>query len=146
MADNISVKDGANASVTIVTKDTGGGVQMYKHAVADASTPANTLGIDSSNRAATYVKAMQGAANIAVSQVATSTTAATLAIARATRRSLTIKNMDAAITVYVGPATVSSSVGMPLKAGESITVTWVGLVQVISASGTPTVAISDEYD
>lgn len=92
------------------------------------------------------IKELKGAANNAVSQVASSTTAATLAIARATRRSITIKNTDAAITVYVGPATVTAGNGMPLKAGESISKTWVGLVQVIAASGTPTVAIDDEYD
>jgi hypothetical protein len=86
-----------------------------------------------------------GPANVAVSQVTATTTAATLAGARATRCSLVIKNTDAAITVYVGPATVTSGNGMPVKAGESLAVSWVGLVQVISASGSPVVAIWDEY-
>jgi hypothetical protein len=84
-------------------------------------------------------------ANVAVSQVTATTTAGTLAGARATRRSLVIKNTDAAITVYVGPATVTSGNGMPVKAGESLAVSWVGLVQVISASGSPVIALWDEY-
>lgn len=88
----------------------------------------------------------QGAANVASSQVTTSGSAGTLAIARATRRSLTIKNIDASITVYIGPATVTTANGMEVKAGQSITVTWVGLVQVIAASGTPVVCVWDEYD
>lgn len=87
-----------------------------------------------------------GAANVANSQVATSTTAATLAIARATRVGLLIRNLDTSISVYIGKATVTSSNGMLLKAGESVVVTNVGLWQVIAASGTPTVAIVDEYN
>lgn len=86
-----------------------------------------------------------GAANLATGQV-TAGAAGTLVIARATRRQVTIKNTDAAITVYIGPATVTSGNGMPLKAGESITVRWVGLVQVLAASGSPVVAYMDEYD
>ena len=87
-----------------------------------------------------------GAANLATSQVTASGTAGTVAIARPTRRQVTIKNTDAAITVYIGPATVTSGNGMPLKAGESITVRSVVLVQVIAASGSPVVAVMDEYD
>jgi hypothetical protein len=87
-----------------------------------------------------------GATNLASSQVALSTTAATVAIARATRRRVTVKNLDAAITVYLGPATVTSGNGMELKAGESVELTWVGLLQGIAASGTPSVAVLDEYD
>lgn len=86
-----------------------------------------------------------GSANTAVSHVTASTSAATLAIARPTRTSLFILNTDAAITVYVGPATVTAGNGIPLAAGAGISVTWVGLVQVIAASGTPVIAIWDEY-
>lgn len=87
-----------------------------------------------------------GATTGATSQVTTSTTAATLAIARPTRRSLLIKNIDATITVYIGPATVTALNGMPLKAGESVVVSAVNLWQVISASGAPVVAVLDEWD
>lgn len=88
----------------------------------------------------------QGAANSPTSQVTASTSAATLVAARATRRGLLIRNTDAAINVYVGPATVTSSNGMLLKPGESVPVTGVGLWQVIADSGAPVIAILDEYD
>lgn len=88
----------------------------------------------------------KGAANQASGQVATSTSAATFVAARATRRSVTLKNLDAVITVYVGPATVTSGNGMPLRAGESISIDTVALIQVIAASGTPSVAYYETYD
>lgn len=87
-----------------------------------------------------------GAANQANSQVATSTSAATLVIARPTRVGCLVKNTDATITVYIGKATVTSANGMPLKAGESVVVTAQTLIQVIAASGTPTVAVFDEFN
>lgn len=87
-----------------------------------------------------------GATNEANSQVATSTAAATLVIARPTRVSCLVRNLDATITVYIGKATVTAGNGMPLKAGESVVITAVTLWQVIAASGTPTVAVIDEYN
>lgn len=86
-----------------------------------------------------------GATHYANGQVATSTTAATFVIARPTRTTCMLLNMDATITVYVGRATVTSGNGVPLKAGQSMVVTGVELVQVIAASGTPTVAYWDEF-
>lgn len=88
----------------------------------------------------------QGAANIAGGQVAASTTAATLVAARATRRTALVKNLHTTIAVYIGPATVTAANGMELKAGESVSVDWTGLIQVIAASGTPTVAFLETYD
>lgn len=88
----------------------------------------------------------KGAANQASGQVTTSTSAATLVAARATRRSVTIKNNDASIVVYIGPATVTSGNGMPLKGGESINIDTTALIQVIAASGTPVVAYYETYD
>lgn len=88
---------------------------------------------------------IQGAANLASSQVTTAVTAGTLAIARPTRRRCTYKNLDTSITVYIGPATVTALNGMEVKAGQSGEFTWVGLMQVIAASGTPIVAIHDEF-
>lgn len=87
-----------------------------------------------------------GAANVASSQVAASTTAGTLVIARPTRRSCLVRNLDTSISVYIGPATVTAGNGMLLKPGESVPITAVTLWQVIAASGTPTVAVLDEYD
>lgn len=92
------------------------------------------------------ISAQPGAANQATGQVATSTSAATLVAARPARRSVTIKNTDTTIAVYVGPATVTTANGMPLAGGESITVDTTALIQVIAASGTPTVAYYETYD
>lgn len=92
------------------------------------------------------IKGFLGAANLNNGQVAASVTAATLVAARSTRRSVTIKNLDAAITVYIGKATVTAGNGMQLKAGESISVDTTALIQVIAASGTPTVAFMETYD
>jgi hypothetical protein len=87
-----------------------------------------------------------GAAHEANSQVATSTTAGTLVIARATRTSCLVRNLDASINVYIGAATVTSGNGMLIKPGESVVISGVTLWQVIAASGTPTVAVIDEYN
>lgn len=88
----------------------------------------------------------KGAAFTANGQVTTSTTAGTAVAARATRRGVTIKNLDATITVYVGIATVSATNGMELKAGESIPLDTTALIQVIAASGTPKIAFIETYD
>jgi hypothetical protein len=90
--------------------------------------------------------AEQGAASCACGVVAASTAAATLVAARATRRRVTVKNRDGTITVYVGPATVTSSAGAEIKAGESKTFFVTGLLQVIAASATPSVEYVEEYD
>ncbi len=87
-----------------------------------------------------------GAANEANSQVIASITAGTLVIARATRVSCLFKNTDASITVYVGAATVTTGNGFPLLPGQSIVVTGQNLFQVIAASGSPVIAIIDEYN
>lgn len=87
-----------------------------------------------------------GASNLSTGQLTTSTTAGTLVVARATRTSVLFRNLDTSISVYIGPATVTSGNGIPLKAGESVPFTFVGLIQVIAASGTPIVAYADEYN
>lgn len=79
-------------------------------------------------------------------QVTAATSAKTLVIARLTRRAVTFRNLDATISVYIGNATVTSTNGFLLKAGESVTWNVTGLVQVIAASGSPVVAYEDEYD
>jgi hypothetical protein len=87
-----------------------------------------------------------GAAHYANGQVTTSTVAGTLVAARATRRSVTIKNLDASITIYIGAATVSTVNGLPLKPGESISVDTNQLIQVVAASGSPVTAYMESYD
>lgn len=83
--------------------------------------------------------------NLANGQVTLSTSAGTVVSSRATRRLVTIRNLDAAINVYIGVATVSSSNGMLLKPGESIDVPATALIQGIAASGSPVVAYLDYY-
>lgn len=88
----------------------------------------------------------QGAANYANGQVTATGTAGTLLAARTTRRSAVFVNTDTSITVYIGKATVTSANGLPLKAGQSISIDSNQLIQVISASGSPVVAYMETYD
>jgi|SRR5579859_3709385 len=57
------------------------------------------------------------------------------------RRGVTLKNIDAAIVIYIvaAGATVTTS-GFPLKAGESISLDTVGPVFALAASGSPLMA------
>lgn len=88
---------------------------------------------------------VQGAANTAYSQVTAGASAQLLA-ARPTRREAIIKNIDASITVYIGTGTVTSANSMPLLAQQSMPITYTGQINCLAASGSPVVAIRDEYD
>ena len=101
--------------------------------------------IDQTTPGTTNAVADLAPANQATGQVTATTLAATMVIARATRKSVLIRNTDAAISVYIGPATVSAVNGMLLKAGESVPVDTTALIQVIAASGTPVVAYYETY-
>jgi hypothetical protein len=81
-------------------------------------------------------------------QVATSTTAAAVIAADSTRRRRTIliRNLDASVSVYIGGSTVTTSNGMLIKAGESITISTSATVYAVAASGTPSVAYLAEND
>lgn len=85
------------------------------------------------------------AGNIANGQVVTSTTSAALVAARPKRRRVIIKNLDTAITIYIGAGTVTTANGMPLLAGESIALEATAAINARSASGTPTAAYIEEY-
>lgn len=102
--------------------------------------------LDSQGLPKTFTSMNGGAPNYDNGQVQASTAAATLVAARAARRSILIINMDATITVYIGKPTVTAANGIPLKAGASVVLDMTGLVQVISASGTPQVAYLETYD
>lgn len=86
-----------------------------------------------------------GAPNIASGQV-TAGAAATLVAARATRRCVTVLNTDALLSVYIGPATVTSGNGMLLRAGVQVRIETTALIQVLAASGSPVVTYMEEYD
>ena len=91
-------------------------------------------------------KGGQAAPNYATGQVATSGTAGTLVAAKPTRRSVTVTNLDGAINVFVGPPTVTAANGFRLGPGLSHTFYTTALLQVIAASGTPSVAYVEYYD
>lgn len=88
-----------------------------------------------------------GAANLATATVAVDTTAGGTAIAaaRATRRSVTVRNLDGATSIYVGAGTITSA-NFLLKAGESINLDTVAAVKALSASGSVNVGIIETYD
>lgn len=94
----------------------------------------------------TSVTTFGGAANIATGQV-TGTTAGTTAIvaARSTRRSVTIKNISSANSIFIGDATVTTLSGIPLNAGESIALDFTGALAGYAMGGACVVAYADVY-
>ena len=89
----------------------------------------------------------QGATAVAVARVTPTTSPATLIAARDTRKRLIITN-NSNVTVYVGPATVSTANGYPIAVGYTLTLYTTALVQCIIATGTAAadVAVVEEYD
>lgn len=85
-----------------------------------------------------------GAPQFAASQNALSVTAEVILTARPQRISAIVRNIDNSITVYLGAEGVDST-GFPLPAGASVTLTTTASVYAVAASGTPTVAIWEEY-
>lgn len=65
---------------------------------------------------------------------------------RAGRTRIIIKNTDASITITIGTGAVTSTTGIPLVAGESMTLFTKADIWAISASGTPTVAFYEEFN
>lgn len=78
-------------------------------------------------------------------QVAPTSTAGTLLAARETRKRATFVN-HGSVDVYIGIATVTTSNGLKLPPGASITLYNVVLIQAITASGTGAVHYIEEYD
>lgn len=89
---------------------------------------------------------LRGAANINTFQQTSTAAAATLLAARATRKRAVINNTDAANAVWVGPATVTTGNGMRIGPGQSIEVTWTGLVQIIDNGSHAVITVLDEFD
>lgn len=87
-----------------------------------------------------------GASNIVTGQAAPTNSAATLVASRATRTRLTMINRGS-VSVYVGPATVTTANGVELKPGESMTFEMAGTtLQGITASGTGNIHYWEEYN
>lgn len=123
-----------------------GGLAVTSSTYSPAYTAGDAAALAVDKTTGALITSKIGGKTLANGQVATSGTAGTLVAANLTRRSVTVKNLDTTITVYIGVATVSAANGMPLKAGESISVDTTALIQVIAASGTPTVAYLEVSD
>lgn len=103
----------------------------------------NDVAVDSQRK---INKVLVGSLHLNSAQVAASTSAQNIA-ARDVRRGIVIRNLDASITIYLsGSGLVTSSNGMPLKAGESIAIDTAATIYYIAASGTPTIAYLETYD
>lgn len=88
-----------------------------------------------------------GASSAASGQVAVDTTADLVANLRATRRSITVKNLSATITAYIGSTNgVTTANGMELKPGESISIDFTGTIYGITGSSNATIAYLESYD
>lgn len=86
-----------------------------------------------------------GASNLNTYQASSMGASALLVQARATRRSVLIRNLDTANTVWVGP-TPAALTSFPIKPGESIPFTFVGAIYVIDNGSHALLAIADEYN
>lgn len=77
----------------------------------------------------------QGGTAFATGQNTPTAVAATLLAARETRKDVTIFN-GTNLTVYIGPATVTTANGFELRAGAGLTIPTTALLQIIVASVT----------
>jgi hypothetical protein len=138
----------ADSFIAVAPDSTGKKLQTYKNTIGadEVHSEAVTLSTSAGVEITTLPVKITGAATMANGQVTASTSAATLVASRATRRSVTIRNTDTSISVYIGIAAVTAGNGMLLKPGESISIDFTGLIQVIAASGSPVVAYMETYD
>lgn len=102
--------------------------------------------VDEVNPLPVKITGPQGASHFDTDQEALSTTAEQVLAVNSVRRRVVIKNLDSAITVYIGKFNVSSSNGLELKPGESIALHTTASIHAIAASGTPSIAWLEEYD
>lgn len=109
------------------------------------ASPVSVTGVNI-NTSNVAVKMFTGAPNLASGQVTATNVAATLVSARALRRSVSIRNLDATNTGYIGPAPIGITNGMLMLPRESISVDFVGIISVITASGTANFAYLETYD
>jgi hypothetical protein len=88
----------------------------------------------------------QGAANLATTQLTVSNAAQQIFAARATRRSAVITNTDTAITIYVGPAAVTTGTGQAILPQTSLGIPVTAAIYLICASGSPVATGAEAYD
>ena len=120
--------------------------------VAVTAGSGTTIGTDERSISATNVQLQrvvpEGGTGWATGQVAVTASAATLVAARDTRQYVTILN-GCNLTIYIGPASVTTGNGFALAPGAAITLTNTVLIQQIAASITGLVGTtyySEHYD
>lgn len=130
-ADRVNAWFFLNGSQAVQIVDSTGTALTYN--ANGSATPTNSAPVVVANPTA-----------VATNQVAPTGSAATLLASRAFRTRVTFKNIGA-VTVYIGPATVTTANGFPLLPGESISYVTTALFQAITASGTGAIAYTEEY-
>ncbi len=116
-------------NVSNVAGITSGALNVFLASItANAGTSLNTTNVS--------VKMLTGAPNLFNAQVAATNVAATLVAARTLRRLVTIRNLDASNSGYIGLASIASTNGMLIQPKESISLDFTGLIQVITLTGT----------
>ena len=83
---------------------------------------------------------------IATGQVSVTTAVTEIGAARNARREVLIKNLSTSVTVYVGTARVTTTTGVELLVGESVTISANAAIYGVTASGTATVHYLEEWD
>lgn len=107
--------------------------------VAITAGTGTTIATDERTIASTTVQVQrvdeQGGTGVTTGQVTPTASAATLVAARETRKSVLVYN-GTNLTVYVGPATVTTANGFQLPSGASLEVSTTALLQNIVSSVT----------
>lgn len=129
MADNLAVTPGSGA--TIASDDIGG----VHHQRVKISQGADGSATDVSSAAPLSVK--QPLASSGTFGAAAPTTSSASAVASNSARNQLLLVNNGSQTVYVGTGTVTTSNGIPIPPGGSLTITtYYGAVHAITASGT----------
>ena len=88
-----------------------------------------------------------GANNLANDQATAGAVSAELVPARSSRRSVTVRNIHESASCYIGFNTVTAENGFLLKAGESISIDYLGAVHGIRAASTDVpICYLESYD
>lgn len=137
MADGVPIT--AGSGTTIATDDTGatGHVQLVKLGYsANGSATLVQADVDGIlvNLGAHNDVITRGPSSFATGQVTVSTTATTLVASRSGRTNVVLLNYGIC-TVWVGPATVTTSNGIALDPGATLTLSTTALIQGIAPTG-----------
>lgn len=89
---------------------------------------------------------LAGAANEANGQASLTSVASQIVGVRATRRSVAIINLDSSATIYLGPAGVTTSNGLAIPAGQSVSIPFTGAIYGVVSTGSVSVSFMEIYD